>query len=156
MSAQFRLRNTKNLEVKNKKSTNPEKKANISRIPSSIPPRLSKKVLEKSKFYKGKGKTSESQNNIQNRCSYAQVFKSNIKYIVEIKDNFPNLSAKKIKEVYKVLNEPKKDKPRLNITIKGLSGRQVLVPMSLNNSEKFIMLSSHQGLSKIRYGSNID
>ena len=60
MSAQFRLRNTKNLEVKNKKSTNPEKKANISRIPSSIPPRLSKKVLEKSKFYKGKGKTGES------------------------------------------------------------------------------------------------
>lgn len=60
VSAQFRLRNTKNLEVKNKKSTNPEKKANISRIPSSIPPRLSKKVLEKSKFYKGKGKTGES------------------------------------------------------------------------------------------------
>ena len=98
--------------------------------------------MEKSKFYKGKYKTGESQNNAQNGHSYAQVSKSNIKDIIKIKDNFPNLLAKKIEEVYKVLNKPKKDKLRLNMTTKGLSRRQVLVSMSLNNSEKLIMLFS--------------
>ena len=98
--------------------------------------------MKKSKFYKDKYKTGESQNNAQNGHSYAQASKSNIKDIIKIKDNFPNLLAKKIEEVYKVLNKPKKDKPRLNITTKGLSRRQVLVSMSLNNSEKLIMLFS--------------
>jgi len=98
--------------------TNPTKKANISRIFSSIPPRLSKKVLNKSKFYKGKDKTGGSQNNAQNGCSYAQISKSNIKDIIKIKNNFSNLLTRKTEEVYKVLNESKKDKPRLNMITK--------------------------------------
>jgi len=49
---------------------------------------------------------------------YAQVPKSNIKNIIKIKENFLNLSAKKIEEVHKVLNKLKKEKPRLNITTK--------------------------------------
>jgi len=62
------------------------------------------------------------------------VSKSSIKEIVKIKNNFLNLSAKKIEEVCKVLNEPKKNKPKLNITIKGLSRKQVIISTSLNNS----------------------
>jgi len=92
--------------------------------------------LEKFKLHKGKDKTGRSQNNIQNRYFYTQVSKSNIKDIVKIKDNFPNLLAKKIKEVHKVLNEPKKNIPRLNMTMKRPLRRQVLVPMSLNNFKK--------------------
>jgi len=122
--------------------TNPTKKANISKISPLISPKPSKKVLERSKFYKGKDKTGESQNNAQNGCFYAQASKSNIKDIIKIKDNFPNLLAKKIEEVYKVLNEPKKDKLRLNIITKKLSRRQVLVLMSLNNAKKLITLFS--------------
>ena len=67
---------------------------------------------------------------------------SNIKDIIKIKENFPNFSAKKIEEIHKVLNRPKKDKPRLNMIAKGLLRKQVLVPMSFNNSEKFIVLFS--------------
>jgi len=36
----------------------------------------------------------------------------------------------------------KKDKPRFNITMKNPLRRQILVPMSLMNSNKFIALSS--------------
>ena len=67
---------------------------------------------------------------------------SNIKDIVKIKKDFPNFSAKKIEEIYKVLSKPKKDKPRLNMIAKGLLKKQVLVPMSFNSLEKFIILFS--------------
>jgi len=49
---------------------------------------------------------------------YAQVSKSNIKNIIKIKENFLNLLAKKVEEVYKVFNKPKKKKPRLNMITK--------------------------------------
>jgi len=69
------------------------------------------------------------------------VFKSNVKDIVKIKKNFPNLSIKKVKEIYKVLNMPRKNKHRINMITKSLSRRQVLVSITLTNVEKFIVLS---------------
>ena len=99
-------------------------------------------MLQKSKFYKGKDKTINNQANTQSSHSYAQMFKINIKDIIKIKYNFPNLSAKKIEEVHKVLNIPKNNKPRLNMIMKGLLRKQVLVLISSANLEKFIVLSS--------------
>jgi len=61
---------------------------------------------------------------------------------VKIKENFPNLSAKKIVKVHKVLNKPKKEKPKLNMTTKGLSRKQVIILMSSVNSERFMVLSN--------------
>ena len=52
------------------------------------------------------------------------------------------MSSKKIKEVYKVINKPRKDKPKINMIFKGLSKRQVLVPMSQADSTKLMVLSS--------------
>jgi len=72
---------------------------------------------------------------------YVQAFSFNIKKIVKIKENFSSLSSKKIKELYKVINEPRKEKPRINMTSKGFLRRQVLVSMSLSNSTKFMVLS---------------
>ena len=72
-------------------------------------------VLEKSKFYKGKISSSSASTNSGH--SYAQASKSND--IVKIKENFPNLSSKKIKQIYKVINEQKKEKPKINIMMKG-------------------------------------
>ena len=71
-----------------------------------------------------------------------QTSTSNIKQIVKIKKNFLGLSSKKIKEVYKVINKPRKDKPKINMIFKGLSKRQVLVPMSQADSTKLMVLSS--------------
>lgn len=98
-----------------KESINTGKLANVFRIPSLVFLRSNKEVLVKSKFYKGKGKTSEKPKDVSKEYSYAQVSKSNIKKIVKIKDNFPNFSTKKIEKVHKVLNRPKKNKSRLNI-----------------------------------------
>jgi len=99
----------------NKNLTKPGKKADISRVSSPISLRSSKKVLEKSKFYKDKDKTINNQTNTQSSHSCVQVSKINIKNIIKIRNNFLNFSAKKIEEVYKVLNMPKNNKPRLNM-----------------------------------------
>jgi len=49
---------------------------------------------------------------------------------MKIKNNFLNLSFKKIKKVQKIINKLKMSKLRINITTKGPSERQVLVLMS--------------------------
>ena len=70
------------------------------------------------------------------------MLKNNINEIVKIKENFPNLSTKKIEEVQKVINELKKDKPKFNMTTKGPLRQQVLVSISLANLTKSIVLYS--------------
>jgi len=77
-------------------NTKSGKKANIFRISPSIFLRLSKKVLEKFKFYKGKKKANDSQLGTQSSCLYTQVSRTNINDIMKIKNNFPNLFTKKI------------------------------------------------------------
>jgi len=74
--------------VDNKKIAKPDKKVDISRIFSSIPPRLSKKMLEKYKFYKGKGKNTDIQANLQKDQSYTQASKSNIEDIKKLRKTF--------------------------------------------------------------------
>jgi len=82
-----------------KGSVNPGKLANISRIPSSIPLRSSKKVLEKSKFYKLKASFFIFLSSFSSKeHSYAQVSQNNIKDIVKIKDNFPICQPKRLKK----------------------------------------------------------
>jgi len=93
--------------------------------------------LVKSKFYKGKDKVREKPKDAPKGHSYAQVSKNNIVEIIKIKNSFLNLSAEKIEEVHKVLN-----KPKLNMMTKGPLRRQVIIPMSSNNSQKFMSLSN--------------
>jgi len=54
------------------------------------------------------------------------------------------LSNKKVKEVYKVINNSKKNKPKLNIMTKGLSRKQVIIPINsiITNRFIFIMISN--------------
>ena len=94
----------------------------------------------KSKFFK-KNSTS-SLTSKPNGHSYTQVSKENIKNIVKIKENFPKLSAQKVEKIHKVLNNTRKDKPRINITTKGLSRKQVIVPISSYNADRVIAKSN--------------
>ena len=48
----------------------------------------------------------------------------------------------KIKEIYKVLNKLKINKPKFNMITKGPSRKQVIILMSLTNPEKFMALPS--------------
>jgi len=123
ISTKFTVKNIHNKSSKEVETSNLGKKAEISRILSSILPRSSKKV-----FFQKKGKNSTKSSNNKNIWLYIQVSSSNIK------ENFPNLSLEKIKKVHKTINEPRKIKPRINMTIKEPLRRQVIVPMSTNNA----------------------
>jgi len=65
---------------------------------------------------------------------------SDIEEIMKIKNNFLNLSFKKIEKVQKIINELKMSKLRINITTKSLSEKQVLAPMSSDNVTKIMVL----------------
>ena len=112
-------------------------KANISKISPLIPPRPSKKIQEKLKFYKGKQALDTL---FLNSHLYAQPSKNNINNIVKIKENFPKLSNKKVKEVYKIINNSKKEKPKLNMMTKGLLRKQVIIPINSIITNRFIMI----------------
>ena len=119
------------------------KQADISRIPPPIPPRPSKSVLSKSKFYK-KIQASNLTPSSHNR-SYAQASKSNINEIIKIKDTFPKLPPNKVLDIHNMIimsNSNNKGKPKLNMTTKGPSRKQIIVPMSMNNTEKVLANSN--------------
>jgi len=77
------MKNTLNNNLSNGKQTN------ISKVLPPIPPRPSKSVLVKSKFFK-KNLTSSLTSKL-NKYLYVQTLKKNIKDIVKIKENFPKL-----------------------------------------------------------------
>ena len=68
----------------------------------------------------------------------------NINNILKIKENFPKLSNKKIKELNKsIFNNGNKLKPKINIMTKSPSHKQVIVPMGSDNSRKFMSSSGN-------------
>ena len=66
--------------------------------------------------------------------SYAQTPKINIKDIVHIKDMFPTLTLKKIVEVNNIINKLSMVKPKIKMTTKRPSRKQIIIPMSESNS----------------------
>ena len=63
--------------------------------------------------------------------------------MLKIKETFPNLPDKKIKQVQKVINDSNnKSKLRIIMTTKGLLRKQVIIPMNNDITKKFIKDSS--------------
>ena len=52
--------------------------------------------------------------------SYAQEVGSSISNIVRLKENYPNLLAKKIENIHKIINDLDKSKSCIKMTTKGL------------------------------------
>jgi len=105
--------------------------ANISKIPPPIPPRPSAIVLAKSKLARSK----------LNSKSFAQATKGNAVDILKVKEAFPKLAPSKIIEIHNIaqgINH--KAHPKLNMTTKGPSRKQVIIPMSQDNSN---IVTSH-------------
>jgi len=61
---------------------------------------------------------------------------------LKIKKAFLNLQNKKIKQIQKLISSDSKPKLCINITIKKPLHKQVIVPMNINNTRKFIKDSS--------------
>jgi len=100
---------------------NKEKLANISRTSPPILPRPSASILAKSKHH----------NSIK---SFVQAIRDNAADILRIKEAFPKLSKEKIIEIHNIAHDTKgKLWPRINMTTKRPSKKQIIIPMSQNN-----------------------
>lgn len=107
-------------------------KCEISVIPSLIPSYLVKnnKGMKKKAINKNAKLTKPK--------SYTQALATNINSIINIKENFPNLLSREIEKLYKVVNNQKKIKPRINMMTKSLSCRQVIISIDFDNSTKIL------------------
>ena len=124
-------------------SSSAAKLANFSKLSPPLSSKPSKDILGKSKFY-GKNTPGKDKKAVElGKPLYAQVSSKNISNILKIKKNFPKLLNKKIKEINKTIFG-KADKPRLriNIMIKYLSRKQIIVLISTDNANKFMLTSS--------------
>ena len=91
-----------------------------------------------------KNLASSSTRNPLKKPSYAQASKGDIDEIIRIKKAFLKPLANKVLEIHKILNNINQNKkPKLNITIKGLSRKQVIVSMSTNNISRMIAKVSY-------------
>ena len=89
---------------------------------SQLPARIFKEVLEKSKFH-GKNILGKEKKTMKiTKLSYMQVSSKSINNIFKIKEIFPELSNKKIKELNKsIFNKSEKPKPKINMMTKNPS-----------------------------------
>jgi len=100
-------------------------------------------VLEKSKFFK-KGKNQVKTVKLNNKQLYAQAVNSKVTDILKLKENYPNLLVKKMKNIHKIINNSDKPKPKIKITTKGPLQKQIIVLMDNNNKTRFMAsFSSH-------------
>ena len=66
------------------------------------------------------------------------------KEVLKIKETFSSLYIKKIKNIQKIIKDNNKTKLRLHIMTEGLSKKQVINPISSDNSKRFMIdLSAH-------------
>ena len=107
-----------------------------------IPAKSPKEVRDISKYFKTKNLTN---NNKNNNKPYAQASNANnnTREVLKIKETFLNLQVKKIKNTQKIIRGDNKPKFKLNMTTKGLSRKQVIVPMNNNNKTNFMKDSSN-------------
>jgi len=62
--------------------------------------------------------------------------------VLKIKEAFPALNAKKINQVNSIVKGNLKSKPKIQMTTKGPSRKQVIIPMSKDNIDAFMKNSS--------------
>ena len=114
----------------------------VSVIPPPIPAKLNKEVKEISKFFKKIEKPATNKLYAQALLpkSKPNASSSDIAInMLKIKEAFPNLPNKKIDTIQKVVNGSNdKPKPRLNMTTKGSSCKQVIVLINNELGKRFI------------------
>jgi len=62
--------------------------------------------------------------------------------VLKIKETFLALNAKKIDQVNSIIKDNPKPKPRIQMMTKGLSRKQIIIPMSKENNSAFMKNSS--------------
>ena len=136
--------------VSNSDQTNKNKSvpASIERILPSISAKSQKEVNQISKYFKNIKSTPVVK---PAQKLYVQASKpaSNTIEVIKIKDVFPTLDTKKIDQIQNIIKGSLNPKPRIQMTTKGPSKKQVIIPINSNNIVKFIKES-------LLYVSNIN
>ena len=106
-------------------------------LPPSLPAKSKKEINTISKYFNPK-------KSMVNNSAYAQALKTlaSTLEVLKIKETFPSLNAQKIDQVNNIVNGPTNPKPRIRMTTKGLSRKQVIIPMGGDNVISFMKNSS--------------
>ena len=112
-----------------------------------LPVKSKKEVNVISKYFQSKKSSAENKNQVGNNNparSYTQATKTsaNMLEVLKIKEAFPALNTKKIDQINSIVKGDSKPKPRIQMTIKDPSRKQVIIPMSKENISTFMKNSS--------------
>jgi len=110
---------------------------NIERIPSLIPTKSQKEVNQISKYFKN---IKLDNNTKQSQKSYTQALKQNISMseVIKIKKAFPTIGANKIEQINNIVKDNTKAKSHIQMIMKELSRKHVIILMSSKNNMKFM------------------
>jgi len=119
------------------KEKNSPTPASIKKLSLPILAKSPKEVNAISKFFKS-GKTDNF--SLSKAKSYTQASKQNINMvdIIKIKKTFPSIGVKEIDQINNIVKRPSKPKSHIQITTKGLSRKQVIIPIGNDNIDKFM------------------
>ena len=118
------------------------KKVKISIIPPLIPSQPNKETLGKLSNRRKNPNKDSKKTGSSNLILYANVVGTNIKDILKLKNNFPNLLAKKIEEIHKMVKDQNKYRVRINMMTKRLSCCQIIIPICTESTTKIMAKSS--------------
>ena len=106
-----------------------------------LPAKTKSEVNRISKYFKP---TSNKPNMEKLTKSYTQALRQSpsISDVLKIKESFPALNTSQINRVNNIVKGNPKPKPRIQITMKGPSRKQIIVSMSGDNSAAFLKNSS--------------
>jgi len=101
--------------------------------PPPLPAKSKKEINVISKYFQSNKPTTDPKNSTK---SYAQVSKqtANTSEVLKIKESFPALNAKQINQVNNIVKGNPKPKPHIQMTTKGPSRKQIIVPISSDNN----------------------
>jgi len=133
----------------NKKEVPKSSPVTINKAPPipPLPTKSKKEINTISKYFQTKKNSIKASNpspKANTGKSYAQASKPafNTSEVLKIKETFPSLNTKKIEQVNNIVNGQNKIKPRIKMTTKGPSRKQIIIPMSNDNVISFMKNSS--------------
>jgi len=116
-----------------------DKPVSFAKLPLLISVKSPKEVKEISKFFKKSIKPTEKKDSSKLYAQASVPMTSEILKIIEI---FSKLQASKINNIHKIINGVGKPKPKVYMTTKRLSRKQVIILMSNKNKIRLIESSS--------------
>ena len=148
MASKFSPRITPTNAQKNSKDLSKSVPVSFDKVlpPPPLPAKSAKEVNAISKYFQNKKPSTENKKKegANPTKSYAQASKSHASTsdVLKIKEAFPALNTKKIDQVNNIVKENLKPKPKIQMTTKSPSRKQVIITMSKDNINAFMKNSS--------------